>query len=84
LAPAGGPGAPQEAPSSTPRTTGAGPPRPKVVDGGRYDGNGFRSSGAFFSFPPNLLGYSLTFTKPGTFPYLCTLHPGMGGVVQVS
>ena len=27
---------------------------------------------------------SLTFTKPGKYPYLCLLHPGMAGTVEVT
>lgn len=27
--------------------------------------------------------YSLTFTEPGVYPYICNLHPGMGGTVVV-
>ncbi|MCA1846919.1 MAG: hypothetical protein LC792_27735 [Actinobacteria bacterium] len=29
-------------------------------------------------------GFSLTFTKVGKYPYLCLLHPGMAGTVEVS
>ena len=62
-----------------------GPPNVKVVDGGKYDGTGFRSSSVSDeSFPPNLVGFSLTFTKPGTFSYVCLIHPKMGGVVKVT
>jgi len=79
--PAGGPGE-----ESLPETTSpppAGAP-PEIIDGGTYDGLGFKSSGVIESFPdPGMAGYSLTFTKAGTYPYLCTIHPGMGGVVFV-
>jgi len=51
-----------------------------------YEGEGYRTSG-FLSVgkvtPPNE-SYSLTFTKPGTYQYICTLHPGtMFGEVVV-
>ena len=78
FAPAGGPGAPEGPPSDGP------PGPPKIVDGGRFDGSGFRSSGIFLSFPPSLLGYKLTFTKAGTYPYECLIHPGMEGTVKVA
>jgi plastocyanin len=44
-----------------------------------YIGKGVASSGFL-----HLKGaYSLTFTKPGSFAYLCLLHPGMTGTVIV-
>jgi plastocyanin len=82
MAPAGGPG------YTPPKATGpppSGPPKlGKVVDGGKFDGTGFRSSGFFPPGPPPFPGYSLTFTKAGTFAYTCLVHPKMGGVVKVT
>ena len=53
------------------------------VGGKTYDGTGVRNSGV----PPDPMkafSYSLTFTKAGTFNYLCLLHgPAMGGTVVV-
>ncbi|GLG02293.1 hypothetical protein Alches_23340 [Alicyclobacillus hesperidum subsp. aegles] len=43
-----------------------------------YDGTKFVSSGLLMGKP-----WSLTFTKPGVYPYYCGLHPGMAGVVIV-
>ena len=63
-----------------------GPPPPEkagLVNGGSWNGVGPHSSGFFLSFPPDLYSYSLTFTKAGTFNYLCTVHPGMKGTVTV-
>jgi plastocyanin len=72
--PAGGP----------PVAMNEGPPGPpKVTDGGSFDGTGFRSTGFVVSFPPALSAYKLTFTKPGTYGYLCLIHPGMTGSVVV-
>ena len=34
------------------------------------------------AFPTD--SFSLTFTKAGRYPYLCLLHPGMAGTVEVS
>jgi plastocyanin len=34
------------------------------------------------SFSPGAT-YSFTFTKPGTFPYICTIHAGMTGRIEV-
>ncbi len=48
--------------------------------------------GKFDSGPTNLLqpndqgaasAFAFTFTKPGTYPYYCALHPAMIGQVQV-
>jgi plastocyanin len=47
--------------------------------GPTYDGKGVASSGFL-----HLKGdYSLKFTKPGRYAYLCLLHPGMIGTVTV-
>jgi plastocyanin len=54
-----------------------------VTDGGSFDGTGFRSTGLVLSFPPSLLGYKMTFTKAGTYGYVCLIHPGMTGSVVV-
>jgi len=54
------------------------------IDGGKYDGTGFRSTGVLASFPPVLNQASLTFTKAGTYAYVCLIHPKMGGVVKVT
>lgn len=82
MGPAGGPGV------TPPTSTGpppSGPPKlGKVTDGGKFDGTGFRSSGFVPPGPPPLLGYSLTFTKAGTYSYVCLIHPKMGGVVKVT
>jgi plastocyanin len=67
-APAGGPGAPQKA---------------GLFDGGTFDGVAAHSSGLVLSFPPDLYKYKLTFSKPGTFQYICTVHPDMKGTVTV-
>jgi plastocyanin len=55
-----------------------------VKSGGAYT-SGLTSSGVFGPppfFPAST--FSLTFTKPGTYPYVCTLHAGMAGVVTVT
>ena len=56
-----------------------GPPSPE------YDGTGFRSSGLIgYGQRPGGLGYTLTFTEPGTFTYSCPVHRGMVGRVTVT
>jgi plastocyanin len=66
---------------------GAGPSvqrPPSVIDGGSWDGTGFRSSGLIFGPPPpNTSQFKLRFTKAGTYDFLCTVHVGMTGTVTV-
>src|SRR5439155_7250704 len=51
--------------------------------GGRsYDGTGYHTSG--LPGPDGRLSYTLTFTKPGRYPYMCTIHPRMSGMVIVT
>jgi plastocyanin len=79
LAPAGGPGEPPpgKAPSKGIHL--------KVVASSRWNGQGFHNSGIFInSFgPPLIEGYKLTFTRAGTYKYLCTVHDHMKGEVIV-
>lgn len=53
-----------------------GPPPP--LDGGSWDGTGFFSTGIMFGGD-----FILTFTKPGTYEYVCLIHPNMEGTVTV-
>jgi plastocyanin len=59
-----------------------GPPPPPVhLDAGDFDGSGgLKSSGTGFNTGDT---YSVTFTKAGTYPYACLIHPGMIGKVVV-
>ena len=83
FAPQGGPGQAPPDENAAPPDENAPPPKPKITDGGTFDGSGFRSSGIFLSFPPALEGYKLTFTKAGTYTYECLIHPEMEGTVKV-
>lgn len=93
MAPAGGAGQPPP-PEGDPADLGdeerpveapEGPPEPTEIDGGSYDGEGFRSSGFVFSFPEPgaFFSYSLTFSEPGEYAYVCIVHPAMTGTVTV-
>jgi LPXTG-motif cell wall-anchored protein len=73
----------------------SGPPKivlnPEVVNpagGSTYSGTGYFSSGVIWGTKVPMSGprtYSLTFDKPGTYPYVCALHDtvGMKGTVTV-
>ena len=78
--PVNSPGAPEPegGEGEGPPPEGAEPPEPVVVDAGEWDGSGFISSGAFWED-----AYRLTFTRPGTYPYACLIHPQMVGEVVV-
>jgi plastocyanin len=47
--------------------------------GPNYDGSGVAGSGLLNKGD----SWSLTFTKAGSYTYLCAIHPGMGGMVNV-
>ena len=52
------------------------------VDAGTFDGSGgFKSNGTGWARGDK---YSVTFTKKGTYPYACIVHPGMIGRVVVA
>ncbi|MEY2399381.1 MAG: hypothetical protein QOJ00_2555 [Actinomycetota bacterium] len=54
---------------------------PRAIDVGAWDGTGgYHSSGLIEDGET----FSVTFTKPGTYPYACVIHPAMIGEVKVS
>lgn len=55
---------------------------PTIPSGGEYTG-GAAISGVFGGPPFPSTTYALTFPDPGRFAYLCPIHPGMAGVVEV-
>ena len=83
VSPAGGPGQPEPPANAPPPPANAAPGPPIIVDAGSWDGTGFRSSGLFVSFPPQLFAYKLTFTKAGTYKYQCLIHDKMEAAVNV-
>jgi plastocyanin len=48
-----------------------------------YDGSTLVSSGAPLMPEQMQAGFQLTFSKPGLFGYVCLIHPGMRGEIQV-
>lgn len=59
-----------------------------AASGTKYDGSSLVNSGIYSAGFPGAVGnsFSLTFTKAGTYAYICLLHAdlGMAGVVNVS
>jgi len=79
VAPAGGPGEPPRPPKpgKTPITFA-------VVASQHWNGQGFHNSGVFGnSDPPVIEGYKITFTRKGTYHYICTVHDNMKGTIVV-
>jgi plastocyanin len=56
-------------------------PPPVTIDAGKWDGDGFHSSGFIEAHGDTF--YKLTFTKAGTYKYICLIHPDMEGTVKV-
>ncbi len=85
-APAGWPGPPKPPDDGGGEGGGEGgerggpPPEPVKVDAGPWDGKGFRSSGLDFGEGDE---FSVTFTKSGTYPFACLIHPSMVGTIVV-
>lgn len=67
--------------SGAPRPDPLDPANENPIGGSSYDGTGVVSSGIVLPIPGRQ--YALTFTNPGTYTYVCTIHPGMGGQVVV-
>ncbi|MGH9978710.1 MAG: cupredoxin domain-containing protein, partial [Nitrososphaeraceae archaeon] len=40
--------------------------------------------GQVFPGAPPITSFTVTFEKPGTYPYICTVHPWMTGTVEVT
>jgi plastocyanin len=76
-APAGGPGQPNTPPSNAKGITF------KLAASAKWNGSGFFNTGIWASFPPAIQGYKLTFTKAGTYHYICVVHDNMKGTVVV-
>jgi hypothetical protein len=63
-------------------------PRVALPSGGTtYSGTGFVNSGILpLTLPPGSTAppsFTLTFTKAGTYPYVCLVHPGMDATITV-
>ncbi len=81
LVPANSPGEPHGPSSNGPSK---GPLTFKVVAATRWNGRGFLNSGLFLnSQPPRFEGYKITFSRAGTYKFICTVHDDMKGTVIV-
>jgi plastocyanin len=58
------------------------PTQPLVIDGGTYDGEGFWSSGVLWH--DLYVEYTVRFSRPGTYPFACLIHPPMVGTLRVT
>lgn len=76
----GTPPPPEPIPSGDGNSLMLNPQNAFPVGGPTYDGTGFVGSGILDGKGAN---FSLTFTKAGTFGYVCMLHPGMAGQIVV-
>lgn len=76
----GGPVPPEPIPSGEDGLLMLNPENAFPVAGPTYDGTGFVNSGIIDTEGNS---WSLTFTKAGTYDYVCVLHPGMAGQVVV-
>jgi len=57
---------------------------PLAIDGGTFDGTGFKNSGLLVTLDEAApVTYSVTFTKPGTYKYRCNFHLDMEGTIKV-
>jgi LPXTG-motif cell wall-anchored protein len=76
----GGPVPPEPIPSGEDGLLMLNPQNAFPVGGPNYDGTGFVGSGIIDAKGKS---WSLTFTKAGTYSYVCVLHPGMAAQVVV-
>lgn len=72
--------APAPPPSGPPPAADA---PPVAITTSTFDGSGLHSSGIVFGDPSTPTSYAVTFTKPGKYHYICTIHDGMEGDVIV-
>lgn len=68
--------------SGGPPASDAPPPPPRNVDGGTFDGTSFFNSGSLQIGSEDVF-FKLTFSKAGTYNYVCLIHPDMKGTVKV-